>query len=256
MKYIIVFIFFLSFLPLDFLFPQVNSVTFSGAFTGTFREKSERWKIKSVSGFGGDIDIKFDLYKNIKVTLSGGYHGLSIDQDNFALFAQYNWKYWKRYFGDINDTAFYRSTQWVQTILKDSNYSGSFNPVQKMDVFPVTLTFSYEMNLFPDFTLRPSLGGGIIFYQKRLYVEENWRKKFPDLDNYVYDYSFRNMTDNVNGYPLAIVAGLEADYKLGDIIQLTGGFKYCGILYAENSSNDNFPMKDMFSIKLGISFMY
>ncbi|MGE5402142.1 MAG: hypothetical protein ACM3S2_17220 [Ignavibacteriales bacterium] len=238
------------------LYGQVNSVTFSAGSANTFSKRSDL-QISSVKGYGGDLEVRFDAYSQFRISFTGGYSVFSVDQNMYAMFSEWNWRYWKRYFGDINDPNFSKSTQWVQSILKDSSYKASFNPVQKMDVFPVFLTCSYEIDLADDFAARPYLGAGVLFYSKRLYVEENWKKVFSDLDNYVYGYSYRNMSENVTGNPYAALAGFDAIYKMNDLLNLNLGIKYAYVFRTKGKYGyDDFPVKDIFSARFGITFNY
>lgn len=238
------------------LMAQLSSVSFSGGWTGAINNRSDK-KVNSVYGYGGNLEIAFNAGKNITLGISGGYKALSIDQENLALFQEWNWRYWKRYFGDINDPNFYRSTQWVQSILKDSNYSATFHPVQKMDIFPVTLTVNYDLEIDDSFSLMPSLGAGMIFYSRHLYVEETWSKKFLQMNNYTYSYSFHDMAESINGNPLTAVLGLQGSYKLGDLIKINAGLKYYRIIPTEGRMGyDNYPLKDMLSTHLAVTFNY
>lgn len=255
MKYTLI-ILALFLLPLSSLDAQINAVAFSGLAVGSFQTKDD-WKIKKVNGYGGNIEVRFTVKERLKLTGSFGYQRCTINQDEFALFAEYNWKYWKRYYGDINDPNFIKSTRWVQSVLKDSSYSATFNPVQNMDMFPILLKLEYELPVNEDLQLRPSIGGGIVFYQKNLYIEETWKKSFPQLDNYVYSYSFRNMDEKVVGNPLMVAAGLDVDYLIYDGIQLSGALNYALIINTKQSNGyEHFPVKDLFSGKLGLTFLY
>ncbi len=239
------------------VFPQVSSVDFSGAVSGSFRKNTD-WKIESVKGYGGDVSVKFNLYQNFKLSIRAGYRVFSIKQDANALFAEYNWKYWQRYYGNINDPNFKNATQWVQTLLKgDSTYSATFNPVQDMDVFPVGITLSYEFSPVAHLSVRPYIGSEMLFYQKRLYIDETWKKKFSQLDNYVYSYSFRDMDQYVIGNPIAGQLGIDAEYQVHDLVKLTAGFDY-SVTYGPSAGAGyaHFPMRDMFSAKLGVMLLY
>ncbi len=244
-------------LPFGVNMAQVQSIDFTGALSTALTKNSD-WKVESAKGYGGDVRVKINLHENWKLGINAGYRVISIKQDNFALFAEYNWKYWQRYFGNINDPNFKNATQWVQILLKgDSTYRASFNPVQDMDVFPVAVNISYEFNPAKNFVVRPYLGAAILFYQKRLYVEENWSRKFASADNYVYNYSFRDMDKYVVGNPFAGQAGFEAEYQLHDLVKVTAGAEYYALLGKKfGAGYSDFPMRDMFSAHIGIMLLY
>ncbi|MGE5457388.1 MAG: hypothetical protein ACM3RX_03455, partial [Methanococcaceae archaeon] len=181
---------------------KINSVTFSGDYSGILSKKSEL-KVNSMKGPGGNLEIMFDLSDRFKLSLNSGYSSMDIDQETHVMFAQWNWRPWKRYFGDINDvnTAnFYN--KYVQLLLADTaNYAGTFTPVQSIELYPVIINASYQLNPAENIEVRPSFGGGVIFFYKSLYVEEHWRKFFNQLGKYTFDYAYRNMADKIRGNP-------------------------------------------------------
>ncbi len=96
-----------------------------------------------------------------------------------------------------------------------------------------------------------------MFYNRSLWVVEKWDKLFPEL-NYEYTYSFNNFCDkSYKGNPFSMQAGLDFGYIYEDIIRLGFSVNY---FYVFNTGNHNgyqhFPIKDLFSTKFQISFLY
>lgn len=258
-KIILIIVLSLSILGIDIKAQfKINSVSFYGNYTTALTNKSEL-KVNSTKGPGGELEVRFDMYKNLKLSINTGYQNLSISQDIHAMFAQWNWKTWKRYYGDINDTNlanFYN--KYVQLLLADSsNYAATFTPNQSMEIFPVIATVSYQLNPNDNFEIRPFLGAGVVFFYKSLYVEEHWRKFFKQLGGYAFDYSYRNMAEKVSGNPYVLAGGLDADYKINDYIMISGGVRYTYLLNTGSKYGyEDFTSKDLLNARLGISFMY
>lgn len=241
-------------------FPQfrINSVSFNGIYTeGVTLNKA--LNIENTNGFGGELSLKFNVTDKLRLNIDAGYQDLSVDQEIHSLFREWNWRNWKRYFGDINDTNKANFTnKYVQILLKDTaTYKGTFTPVQRLKSFPIIMTASYEVNLTEQLSVSPFLGGGVIFYTKKLYVEESWEKYFPELNNYVFKYSYRNFAPEIYGNPLLAAAGMTVQYNLGEYFAFTAGAKYVHMIDTGRFLNyKEFPVKSLFSARFGISFLY
>lgn len=237
---------------------KINSVSFFGDYSTVLTKKSD-FKVNSMKGPGGELEVRFDIYKNLKFSVSTGYKSLNVDQEIHSLFAQWNWKAWKRYYGDINDVNkanFYN--KYVQLLLTDTaNYAATFTPVQSMEIYPVIGSISYQFVPVEDLQIRPSVGGGVIFFYKSLYVEEHWKKFFNQLGGYVFDYSYRNMAEKISGNPYVAAGGLDVDYKVSDYIMLSGGLRYTYLFDTGSKYGyKDFTSKDLLNFRLGISFEY
>lgn len=252
-----IFIIFLTVFTLQ-TFSQVNvkSVSVFGDYSFA-PTKKEFLKIDKVYGYGGGAKIDVALNSFLSIQLTGGYNEFVVEQEEHALFLEWNWRSWKRYYGDINDSNFSRATQWVQSILKDSNYKATFEPVQRMDYFPVIFSLAFNVKPDKNFEISQSIGFGMVFYSRRLYVNENWSKKFATLNNYIYSYSYRNNAETITGNPLVLTAGMDLNYSISELISVFGSINYVHILETPNKYGyDDFPSKNLLNVKLGISFLY
>jgi len=198
------------------------------------------WKATAV---GGGADINFELYEGLTLGLSAGYQLFTINQD--SVIKQLNWDFWEyRYKGNIS------------VDLTDTTIKATISPFEKMDVLPVKLNLEYNYSPLEGLTITPSLGGGIIFYTRRIYIQETWSKYYPSV-GYTFLYSYRNFAPFKSGNPLFVSGGLNATYDFGEIFSLYAGFNYNYILPTEGDYGyDLFPFKKYYSVKLGLTFIY
>ncbi|MGE5435611.1 MAG: hypothetical protein ACM3O3_00160, partial [Syntrophothermus sp.] len=176
----------ISFLFLFFavdLTAQVHSINL---FSGYASPMNKRLQVNRISGFGGGAEIKFNVYENIKIGVGLGYELYSLGQDNAV--KQWNWKFYDtRYKGNVSsDTA------------ADPSLNALLNPVQKMSIIPLQLTINFEWNVYDNIYLKPYAGGGVMFYTRKLYLEEYWSKYYASED-YLFDYSYRNFAQDKTG---------------------------------------------------------
>lgn len=236
------------------LVAQVQSVTFTGLGAASLLQK-DVVKVSAVAGIGGMVTVNAALHGGFSLLVSAGYQDLLVTQDEFAMFAEWNWRSWKRYFGDITDRNFANATQWVQTVLKDSNYSAAFTPTQRMDVMPILLEAAYTAEV-SRITLQARAGAGVLFYARRLYVTEAWSKKFRSV-GYTYEYSYRNMAEPRYGNPLAVSAGLNSAWQLSEYFSITGEIRWLYILNTGQRFNYySFPARGLLNVGFGAAFLY
>jgi hypothetical protein len=193
---------------------------------------------------GGSIATNFHIYENLFINIQLGYALYSIGQD--SALTQWKWDFWEqRYKGNVRaDTA------------SDKNLTARIDVIQKMDVIPFVITFNYKFSFSEDFDIRPSVGGGFMYYSRRLFLEEHWKKVYTSY-NYTYEYSYRNFAPNKTGNPLLFTAGLNMNYKIAEILALSGDFYYTHFLKTIGKFGfDDLPFNDSFTIKLGLTFLY
>ncbi|HOP50861.1 MAG TPA: hypothetical protein PK887_09595 [Ignavibacteriales bacterium] len=246
---------------------KIKSLNFLTDYNFSFSTKNKELSIKSVKGFGGGIEISYNIYDNIGMSISYGYQLLDIDQDKRPLFKEWSWKAWKRYYGDINaystDSLFLKlAPQPVVKLIRDNpayknmDIFQSFIPEQKIDIYPLQLNFNYDYKI-DNLNIKPAIGGGIIFFTRRLYVVEKWDKLFPEL-NYEYTYAFNNFCDKTfQGNVFNLNTSLELGYNIDNTIIIGLNTRYLYIFNTgKNNGYDHFPMKDLFSAQLKLSFIY
>lgn len=201
-------------------------------------------KISDANGMGGGVKVNFSVYKNYYVGLSIAYQLYSVHQD--SAINKWNWLFWDtRYKGNVQDA-----------LSSDPTLSGILNPIQKIDVVPIFITFNAEYTIAHNLFVSPSVGVGMASYTRRLYLEETWQKKFDDL-NYTFGYSYRNFAPNKTGNPFGISAGLNIAYEFLDGFRLHSEAGYVQFIKTPGSSgSDAFPLERIINVNLGLTILY
>jgi len=222
-------------------YAQVKSISF---FADYSLPLSKRLAVTKIDAVGGGVELRFKVYENYSIGFNGGYNLYSIQQD--SALKQWNWEFWEiRYRGIVNDA-----------LSKNPNLSATLSPIQKMDLYPFYLTINGEFELFGNLSIKPHAGAGVLFYTRRMYLLEEWQKKF-DQYNYEFSYSYRNYAEDKSGNPFSFMGGIDLGYEFTEGFILDTAVKYFYILETEGKYGyHHFPMKDVFNIKLGLTFLY
>lgn len=224
------------------VYPQLQSINIFSDYT---QSGTKRLAVTKADAVGGGVGIYFKVTDFLSLGLVGGYQLYSINQD--SALTQWDWYFWNvRYRGS------------VQADLADSalKLSATFNPIQKMDFFPIMLNIKSDFTVLEKLTVSPALGGGIIFYIRRLYLEEDWSRKFDKID-YTFSYRYRNFADDKKGNPFFITGGINLSYQFSEIASLTTDFVYNHIIKTEGKYGyDQLPFVNSYGIKVGIKFLY
>ena len=220
---------------------QVHSVAFYGSYSFA---TSTRLDVDYARAWGGGARLRVEVADPVQLGITGGYEQYAIEQPNELNL--WNWKFWnERYAGIVRDN-----------LASDSTLRASFDTVQTMEVIPVLLTVEAMLSPLEDFVVRPSLGAGVLFYTKKLYLEETWSRSYSQI-GYAFQYSYRNFANNKSGNPLAIVGGVEASYRLTEILSLDAGVHYRWVVSTPGKLGyDEFPYATALSCALGISLVY
>ncbi len=225
------------------LFSQIrlHSIAF---YTDYSYPTKKRLQVTKIDAVGGGVDVSFQLFRNFLITFTGGYSLFSLQQEKAI--EQWNWRfYWERYRGIIQDN-----------LRADSTLAAYLNPVQKMDLMPLTISFKVDISPLPNFYIRPQIGAGIFFYTRRLYLEEVWRKKFQELD-YTFEYSYRNFAQDKYGNPFSAFTSFELAYQPSDIFAVGSSLGYFYFFKTPRKFGfDQFPILDYFNIKICLTFLY
>jgi hypothetical protein len=197
-----------------------------------------------VNGIGGGASGSYLIADNIALNLSFGYDRYSSVEQDSAL-VRWDWKFWnERYSGNVRiDTL----TDTLKAVL---------SPKQYMEVLPLILTMSFEIQVFENFFIRPFIGGGVLFYTRSLYMDEEWKKNFKSV-GYVFEYDFRNFAPDKKGNPIAFASGVEISYQVFDALAFTAQSRMTTIIKTPGQFGyDEFPIKNAFALSLGLSFLY
>ncbi|PIQ09193.1 MAG: hypothetical protein COW71_07840 [Ignavibacteriales bacterium CG18_big_fil_WC_8_21_14_2_50_31_20] len=205
---------------------------------------NKRLDVTKAIAYNGGARIKFQIYNDASLRLHFGYKLFSIDQTNAI--EQWKWKFW--------DERYSKTIQSNLNAFKE--LSVEIGTIQKMDVIPVLLDFTYDYNVSDNFTLVPSIGGGVYFYTRRLYITESWTKSFDDI-NYDFSYSYRNFTPDKSGNPILLFGGMQMNYKLFEYFHLQCEVNYSHIFStADSFGYKEFPFNDELTFNFGINIIY
>ena len=220
---------------------QFRSATVFGSYSSAL---TKRLGVTEALGWGGGLELQFDLTESFGISLTGMYEYLWIDQPD-AL-DQWNWDFWiQRYRGIVQ-----------ANLASDPNLSATLTPDVAMEAIPVYLSGSFRLEPLSGVQLRPYVGAGIYFYTKKLYLLEEWNKYFPDVD-YTLTYDYHNFAPPKTGNPFLAVAGLDVSGGLFDLLEIAGGVRYLHVLGSGGSRGyGEMPMENSLSVRLGIGFVY
>jgi hypothetical protein len=200
--------------------------------------------INEAAGFGGGAKAAIGIIENFTINLRTGYNLFSIS-DPTAL-NSWGWEFWTdRYYPKI-----------VSDLRADPNLSVRIEPVQKMDVIPLEVTLGYLIRATDKLSFTAEAGGGFYFYNRRLFALEDWTKRFPSAE-YEFNYTYRNFAPAKKGNPLFVSGGAAVRYEIITDFALSAGFGYSSVIATEGSMGyDDFPIKNLMSLKFGIQFIY
>lgn len=223
-------------------YAQIREVKVFGGYAVSL---NNRIGVTHAEAWGGGAELRIPIYEGIAVSIGGGYDWYRIQQPGDL--DSWNWLFWIDWYKNMVNT----------NIRSDTNYAVILSTKQQMDAIPVYLTFNTDFEVFEDFYVRPSIGGGIYFYTKRLYLIEHWSKRFPTLNNYVFQYEFQNFAPTKWGNPLFAIGGLDIMYRLSESILLNGSMRYMQIVDLKHERNiEEMPFNSAMSLSLGLNFIY
>lgn len=223
------------------LFAQLQSVSF---YTDYSSALSTRLQVTSGDAVGGGVKIKFKVLDKFAISINGGYKLYSLREPD--VLNNWGWIFWTdRYYNKV-----------VSDLNADQNLSVDISAIQKMDLIPLFVSFSYDFLPLEKLEITPSFGGGFYLFTRRMYAVENWDKYFPDED-YIFSYSYRNFAPTKTGNPFFINGGVNIQYKLFESLNIFSNAQYNYVLRTDGSLGyDAFPLNSEISIALGISIFY
>jgi hypothetical protein len=239
-KYILLFI--IIFLLKSTSYSQVTlkSVSPFADYSFAMEKKND---VSKASGWGGGLEINFTLSSNFSFSVLGSYSVITIEQTDAV--KKWNWPYWNLRYGGR-----------VSTMLLDTNYSVVMTPDQFINLLPILLTLNYSFSPFEDLKIDLSAGGGLYIFERNLYLLEHWTKKFPSINNYKYEYEYRDYADEKRGNLFGCIGSVGITYKVYEWIDLyfKGRFNY--IPDQDRGGYDTFPINNIINTNLGISIYY
>jgi hypothetical protein len=231
----------LPFLFSQFNLAQLKSITAYADYTNALTTRIE---VTEADAVGGAVKVTFSLIDNFNIGLNCGYKLYSLSEPD--VLNNWDWVFWTdRYY-----------TKIISDLNADPNLAVEIGAVQKMDLIPLGIDFSYDLTLIENLKITPTVGGGVYFYNRRMFAVENWSKNFPDAD-YVFYYSYRNFAPPKKGNPLYINSSLIVQYKMFETLNIFSNVQYNYILETDGSFGyDSFPIGSELSIALGFSILY
>jgi hypothetical protein len=198
----------------------------------------------SATAWGLGAAVRFDLGSDLFLTVNGGYEYYSLDQD--SALQRWNWKFWTdRYAGIVQ-----------ANLAADSALSATLEPVQSMETLPLMVTLGVALRPLDELTILTSLGAGVVFYTRSLYLQETWEKIFSSVD-YTFGYTYRNFANDKKGNPIVWLAEVEASWQVSDLIAVDLLTRFTGVVRTPGSLGyDEFPLRNTLTIAAGISILY
>lgn len=216
------------------------SVKMAGGYTTQLKMINTK-QLKSIAGWEAITQLQFEINDHLAMVLQGGYGDLTIDQNDAV--EQWNWPFWERFYGN-----------YIRSLVsQDSNYAVELTPIQHLYIIPVELTIKLAYSITAG--LRPFLkfGGGVVFYERHLRLNEKWTKYFPEID-YYFDYQYDNHADAKRGQKYYLNLTLGSDYQFSKHfgLYLDLNYRYFLDMKAEN----RFPLFSSLCTNLGFIFYY
>ncbi|MCU0344584.1 MAG: hypothetical protein MUF28_12280 [Ignavibacterium sp.] len=222
-------------------FAQLQSISFNADYSSAL---STRLQITEGDAVGGGVKIKFLIAENMAINIHAGYKLYSLSEPD--VLNNWDWVFWTdRYYSKI-----------VSDLAADSNLAVTISPVQKMDLIPISVSFSYDIIPFDKLEITPTIGGGLYIYTRRMFAVETWSKYYPDAD-YTLTYEYRNFAPNKKGSPFFVNGNLNIQYKLYETLGFFTNVQYSYVIPTEGSLGyDDFPFNSELSIALGLAIFY
>lgn len=222
-------------------FAQLQSISFNADYSSAL---STRLQITEGDAVGGGVKIKFLIAENLAININAGYKLYSLSEPD--VLNNWDWVFWTdRYYNKI-----------VSDLAADSNLAVTISPVQKMDLIPISVSFSYDFIPFDKLEITPTIGGGIYIYTRRMFAVETWSKYYPDAD-YTLTYEYRNFAPNKKGSPFFLNGNLNIQYKLYETLGFFTNVQYSYVIPTEGSLGyEDFPFDSELSIALGLAIFY
>lgn len=223
------------------IYGQVQSISF---YTDYSTALSKRLSVNKADGVGGGLTLRFKVADMFVVSLTGGYTLYSVSQD--SALQKWNWDFWEiRYKNRV-----------AADLAENPGSKASLVPVQKMDLLPVLIGIGKEFNLSESFAVYAEAGGGLYFYTRRMYLAEEWQRRF-DSYGLTYEYAYRNFATDKYGNPAVVFGNVTGRYTLSEGFALEAKVKYSHILNINDKMGYNaFIFENDFGFAVSAVFNY
>lgn len=219
----------------------IEQIRLSGAYTGGMKLNDP---VTGANGLGFRIEGRFALYRNLSMSLHAGYSYLHIRQPDPITW--WEWDYWEIYYSTYLEV-------WTQ----EGIYGYEISPQQRVELFPISVTFNYALPRLADrLAWSLSLGGGVFIFENRLFTNEYWWKEFPAID-FVYEYRFTNHAPSKHGAVYGIVTGLDLTYRISRVFGITVSTHYNHLISSIRKNDfELFPYGSSLNVSTGMIFYY
>ncbi|MCU0453335.1 MAG: hypothetical protein MUE68_06725 [Bacteroidetes bacterium] len=222
---------------------QVEAVHVTGGYVQSI---SERIRVREAHGLTTGVDLRIGLVGDLSLSVGLGYERYEVDQD--SALEKWNWIFW-------ND----RYAGLVRSIVRGPDSSiirSSLVPNQRMQAFPITLALSYPIALGEDVSIVPSLGGGVIFYSRKIYLQETWTRYFASVDH-TFGYTFEQFSNPKEGNPFFAMASVDVSVRVSELLRIRAGGRLVQIIPTEGSMGyDEVPFDRSLTGRIALEFMY
>lgn len=222
---------------------QVEAVQFTGGYVQSI---ADRIRVRDAHGLSAGVDLRIGLVGKLSLSVGLGYERYEIDQD--SALQKWNWIFW-------ND----RYAGLVQSIVRGPDSSiitASLVPNQRMQAFPITVALQYPVIEGEDLSIVPSIGGGMIVFTRKLYLQETWTRYFASVDH-TFGYTFEQFSNPKVGNPLFAMASLDVSVRISELLRVRAGGRFVQIIPTEGSMGyDEMPFDRSVTGRIALEFLY
>ena len=219
---------------------ELREIQIGGSYAMTPQLTGGQGLIKA-SGPGFYSIIHFEIGSDLTISLAGGYNSISIEQDDAV--EQWNWPFWQRFYRNYTRSL----------VSTDSNYTVTMTPNQHIYTIPVVISLNYYLPL--ESVIQPfiSIGGGMVFYERNLRLNEVWTKYYPETGG-TFQYEYDNHAGSKTGNAFLIRAAIGIESRFTEFFGLSFDISYSK--YYIRANDLDFPLQDNLNLAMGLVFYY
>lgn len=198
---------------------------------------SMRDAVSKSSGPGTSAVIHFRAPGALGIAVAAGLHRLDIDQREAI--ERWDWGYWELQWENETDI-----------LLRSPDYEARQVPVQSAVLISGALMPTLNLD-HGRITAQLAVGPSVTYFARRLYLDEQWQRYYPDADH-TFEIAFRNYAEDRTGAEIGGDARVSAAYRVSSLFDLTAGIYYRR-LFRESAQ---LPLNDFIGAQLGLAFTY